>query len=1186
MRDMSALAELKREFAKESVDSNSGNSDEVISHAKRKNLELHAGLPSSETDLKVDNGSILTSELPERLSLKLLPNSNVSYVLSNLFTGEAQPLDALSEALTADRTHSFLIRSTNGPKESLFLSTPRYRMGFFEDRFNAQTVIVKSVEKNAFSRWESDRKRGVPCNVIWASRSMQTNSKPRSVISGSGNDRTSTAPKGFWDFWGSILAKERETLQVLLAHPGWSYSQRRAGIHGGIEFKLDEFRDEVLQKCGATFLVERDAIGVDRDKGNKHLLFDALQSESSQWIAGACRRAVDLSEIPKTGRIRVDWIGVQAELKRRHEALDRLSAGKAAQPRLAEMLPDGPSTPGSMIPFAKILPTSYNSEQVDAISKALLPGSFTSILGPPGTGKTSVIAEIAAQLASAGNRVLISAQSNLAVDNALEKVTEVESIFAVRIGRPETVKLNPELLLDRSSARYRDRLLTASIRGEERMALEVHEGVQGVPSSDQLNAWIDEWIRYKRLRAAHVNAQYADRLRRAAHARAESVLNAAESRLISLCSETGLDVSDVGSFIRVGHDLENVGVNPDVAHNKRASIDFAIKHRPAIAKLAKDSANLAGVLADKRSTDEEVRRNQEFVADWTRQLTFLAGARTANANYEREKAAAGFWKTIGLWFSGPPHDLPDLEKSLAAAGLLRAKAVILLPSLLARQDELRKEQSKSEKRCLASMQRIIDRVPTVDQIESISATLMADLELADLVRSVGAYAYLAILNRLKAIESAFDFFQESLNEAQHAKAAARMAVLTRLAAVISLGSARDPRQELAAVAKLLRVTTPATFVSNDVNLTKADIEAADANGLVMSLRERRFEVVTRAERWPAVAAALCKYRNRLNQPVTDLQRAVLSEANVIGATCSGIAGTRDFDCDFDCVIVDEAGRTTPLDLLMPIVRGKTIVLVGDHKQLPPFIGEDLKDELNDIERKLVERSIFETIWDSSHQSRRQALRNQYRMAPPICDIVRKISYFDDLETAGDALRRRHRLPGMGAVHWVLPTGPKNNAVSSNGKHGLLNYAEVEATVEILKRIAGYQSDRSGVPYSIGIISMYKQQSHAIERRVERIVQDYPTIDVEIGTVDSFQGREKDAVILTFSETNPKHKRFFYDRRRLNVALSRARELLVIIGSLDKIGSNRIAFGIENPLHELRLLIESGIGDCTKELFNA
>ena len=117
--------------------------------------------------------------------------------------------------------------------------------------------------------------------------------------------------------------------------------------------------------------------------------------------------------------------------------------------------------------------------------------------------------------------------------------------------------------------------------------------------------------------------------------------------------------------------------------------------------------------------------------------------------------------------------------------------------------------------------------------------------------------------------------------------------------------------------------------------------------------------------------------------------------------------------------------------------------------------------------------------------------------------------------------------------------------------------------------------------------MYKQQSQAIERNIERIINDYPAVRVESGTVDSFQGREKDAIILTFSETDPKRKRFFYDKRRLNVALSRAKELLVIIGSLDKLGASPEVFGSRNPLFELGDFIQAGINiSSSKEIFNA
>jgi hypothetical protein len=107
------------------------------------------------------------------------------------------------------------------------------------------------------------------------------------------------------------------------------------------------------------------------------------------------------------------------------------------------------------------------------------------------------------------------------------------------------------------------------------------------------------------------------------------------------------------------------------------------------------------------------------------------------------------------------------------------------------------------------------------------------------------------------------------------------------------------------------------------------------NHFFVALAQAHQSSLTRIQRWPSIQEAVTQYRRRLSEPVVDLQRAVLAEANVIGATCSGIAGAKDFDCDFDCVIVDEAGRATPLDLLMAIVRGKSIVLVGIINSFPP-----------------------------------------------------------------------------------------------------------------------------------------------------------------------------------------------------------------------------------------------------------
>jgi hypothetical protein len=513
----------------------------------------------------------------EQLTLKLLPHSDVPLQLSELFPDEQLHLGALGEALTADRARSFLMRMLKGEKESFLLSTPRHRVRFFKDRYVSQTAIVLSVEENTFYRWEDDRKKGTPYSVIWTTRQSQPSATGSITLDRRSTIRSNNAPAGFWEFWGSILDKEREALQALVAHPGWAYSQRRVGLNDGVEFKVGDDRDAILQNCGSTFLIQpggRDRRGEKRE--HKIPIFEIQHSEAGDWIAAAPRKPVGLWEIPIEGIIFIDWTGAAAELKRRQESLDRLRSGDAALPGLAEMLPKGPTTSLPLVPFTKIIPTAYtyNAEQEHSIAKALVPASLTCILGPPGTGKTTVIAEIAGQLASEGKRVLISAQSNLAVDNALEKVTNVEQIFAVRIERPESVKLNPELLLDRASARYRDRLLAGSRHFEETMGRE-NEGSQNLPSEALLDEWIDQGTRYRQLQNAVTSSQEENRVRQDANVRAMSALNVAELRLNTLCTDGGLSITVAELFLRATRDLMNAGIAPAYAYDKRSQITFA-----------------------------------------------------------------------------------------------------------------------------------------------------------------------------------------------------------------------------------------------------------------------------------------------------------------------------------------------------------------------------------------------------------------------------------------------------------------------------------------------------------------------------------------------------------------------------------------------------------------------------------
>ena len=186
--------------------------------------------------------------------------------------------------------------------------------------------------------------------------------------------------------------------------------------------------------------------------------------------------------------------------------------------------------------------------------------------------------------------------------------------------------------------------------------------------------------------------------------------------------------------------------------------------------------------------------------------------------------------------------------------------------------------------------------------------------------------------------------------------------------------------------------------------------------LILGLQER-------TERLPRLKEALAAYHHRLQAAGGDFEEAVLHEANVVAATCTGIAGARNFDTTFDHVLIDEAGRATPLDLLIPMVRGKAITLVGDHFQLPPMYDKEVEEQLT--ETLELKTTLFERVYKGALASRKEALSLQYRMPPAICHIVKELSYKSvGLQAAGEALTRRHPFgERFGAIHGSSAKAP-------------------------------------------------------------------------------------------------------------------------------------------------------------------
>jgi regulator of nonsense transcripts 1 len=246
---------------------------------------------------------------------------------------------------------------------------------------------------------------------------------------------------------------------------------------------------------------------------------------------------------------------------------------------------------------------------------------------------------------------------------------------------------------------------------------------------------------------------------------------------------------------------------------------------------------------------------------------------------------------------------------------------------------------------------------------------------------------------------------------------------------------------------------------------------------------------------------------------------------------------------FRQVLIDEATQATEPECLIPIVLGaKQLVLVGDHCQLGPVVV------CKKASRAGLAQSLFERLVMLSLRPIR--LQVQYRMHPCLSEFPSNTFYEGTLQNGVTSAERI--LPANG-FPWPNPQRPMffytsvgQEEVSASGT-SYLNRTEA-ANVE--KLVSRFLSD--GVtPDQIGIVTPYEGQRAYIVSYMQRngSLQQKLYADIEVASVDAFQGREKDFIILSCVRSNERQGiGFLNDPRRLNVALTRARYGLVVLGN--------------------------------------
>ncbi|MGO4889455.1 DEAD/DEAH box helicase [Anaerobacillus sp. MEB173] len=314
----------------------------------------------------------------------------------------------------------------------------------------------------------------------------------------------------------------------------------------------------------------------------------------------------------------------------------------------------------------------------------------------------------------------------------------------------------------------------------------------------------------------------------------------------------------------------------------------------------------------------------------------------------------------------------------------------------------------------------------------------------------------------------------------------------------------------------------------------------------------------------------------------EIRKLYVKHANVIGTTCVASA-RKDFIESFpmfDVVIIDEVSKATPPELLLPMLKGKKIILVGDHHQLPPLLGNDtleetlqeMANESDDFEgkaelKKLLKESLFERLFKNLPKSHKTMLAIQYRMHENIMETITPFYKQEneqlqcgltDSDTQRDHLLQSPLIKRENHLLWLdIPNDPAFFEERMKGGKSLYNPSELSRIAELLEELntATAQAKQEGrinadEKKSIGVISFYGEQVKRIDRLIDQELR-LPHLTIRTGTVDRFQGMEMDVILLSMVRNHDnKHDDigFAKDYRRLNVALSRARELLVLIGS--------------------------------------
>lgn len=306
-----------------------------------------------------------------------------------------------------------------------------------------------------------------------------------------------------------------------------------------------------------------------------------------------------------------------------------------------------------------------------------------------------------------------------------------------------------------------------------------------------------------------------------------------------------------------------------------------------------------------------------------------------------------------------------------------------------------------------------------------------------------------------------------------------------------------------------------------------------------SSRGVNVETIQSMARWLEYNDQINDCYDKVKQLENKITKEIIDASDVVVSTNSTAAHEVIRNTKFDVSIIDEASQTTIPSVLIPIAKAHRFILAGDHKQLPPTILSDKAYELQE--------TLFESLIEQyPHKS--QLLNIQYRMNEKLMSFPNSEFYGNQLKSSEDIkdIRLNDIVDTVNndVISFIDTSELEDNQEQHlNDSKSYVNIAEANICLKIAE---GYLNEGVNIK-DIGIISPYADQVKIISEKT----------DIEVKSVDGFQGREKEIIIIsTVRSNNNGEIGFLNDLRRLNVAITRAKRKLIIVGNKNTLSTHK------------------------------